>query len=110
MPLMFGLRFDFRNPPMAGTSTADRFAAGIDMVEWADTRGGVNVAIQEHHSSPDGYLPSPLPMVAAMAARTTNVRFTVAALRAPFYGPLRLAEDMVVLDNLSRGRVDLIVG
>jgi alkanesulfonate monooxygenase SsuD/methylene tetrahydromethanopterin reductase-like flavin-dependent oxidoreductase (luciferase family) len=48
-------------------------------------------------------------MVAAMAARTTNVRFMVAALLAPFYDPLRLAEDMLVLDHLSRGRVDVIV-
>jgi alkanesulfonate monooxygenase SsuD/methylene tetrahydromethanopterin reductase-like flavin-dependent oxidoreductase (luciferase family) len=44
-----------------------------------------------------------------MAARTTNVRFMIAALIAPFHDPLRLAEDMVVLDNLSKGRVDLIV-
>jgi alkanesulfonate monooxygenase SsuD/methylene tetrahydromethanopterin reductase-like flavin-dependent oxidoreductase (luciferase family) len=48
-------------------------------------------------------------MLAAMAARTTHVRFMVAALVAPFYDPLRLAEDLVVLDHLSRGRVDLIV-
>src|SRR5581483_7355053 len=44
-----------------------------------------------------------------MAARTTNVRLMVAALIAPFYEPIRLAEDMVVLDHLSKGRVDLIV-
>ena len=49
------------------------------------------------------------PILAAMAARTTNVRFLVAALIAPFHDPLRLAEEMVVLDHLSRGRVDLIV-
>jgi alkanesulfonate monooxygenase SsuD/methylene tetrahydromethanopterin reductase-like flavin-dependent oxidoreductase (luciferase family) len=48
-------------------------------------------------------------MLAAMAARTTNVRFIVAALIAPFHDPLRLAEDIVVLDNLSRGRVDIVV-
>ncbi len=47
-------------------------------------------------------------MLAAMAARTT-VRLMIAALIAPFHDPLRLAEDMVVLDNLSRGRVDLVV-
>jgi alkanesulfonate monooxygenase SsuD/methylene tetrahydromethanopterin reductase-like flavin-dependent oxidoreductase (luciferase family) len=69
----------------------------------------VSIAVSEHHGSPDGYLPSPLTMLAAMAARTTNVRLMVAALVAPFYDPLRLAEDMVVLDHLSRGRVDLIV-
>lgn len=107
---MFGLRFDFRNPEWAGVVAADRYAAGLDMVEWADRLGCVSVTVSEHHASPDGYLPSPLPMLAAMAARTDNVRFMVAALLAPFYDPIRLAEDMVVLDHLSRGRVDLIVG
>jgi alkanesulfonate monooxygenase SsuD/methylene tetrahydromethanopterin reductase-like flavin-dependent oxidoreductase (luciferase family) len=79
------------------------------MATWADQLGCVNIALSEHHASPDGYLPSPLPMLAAMAARTTNVGFMVAALIAPFYDPIRLAEDLVVIDNLSRGRVDLLV-
>jgi alkanesulfonate monooxygenase SsuD/methylene tetrahydromethanopterin reductase-like flavin-dependent oxidoreductase (luciferase family) len=103
------MRFDFRNPAFAGTSPAERYEAALEMAEWADRLGCVSIAVSEHHGSSDGYLPSPLPMVAAMAARTTNVRFTVAALIAPFYDPLRLAEDMVVLDHLSKGRVDLIV-
>jgi alkanesulfonate monooxygenase SsuD/methylene tetrahydromethanopterin reductase-like flavin-dependent oxidoreductase (luciferase family) len=109
MSLMFGLRFDFRNPAFAGTTPADRYAAALDMAEWADERGGVMIAVSEHHGSADGYVPSPLPIVAAMAARTTNVRFSVAALIAPFYDPLRLAEDLVVLDHLTRGRLDVIV-
>lgn len=109
MPLLFGMRFDFRNPAFAGTSVADRYDAALDMAEWADRLGCVSIVVSEHHASPDEYLPSPLPMVAAMAARTSNVRFLVAALIAPFYEPLRLAEDLVVLDNLSRGRVDLVV-
>jgi alkanesulfonate monooxygenase SsuD/methylene tetrahydromethanopterin reductase-like flavin-dependent oxidoreductase (luciferase family) len=107
--VIFGLRFDFRNPDFAGTTMADRYAAALDIAEWADRLGCVSIAVSEHHGSPDGYLPSPVPMLAAMAARTTNVRFMIAALIAPFHDPLRLAEDMVVLDNLSKGRVDLIV-
>ncbi len=110
MSVLFGLRFDFRNPSFAGTTTAERYAAALDMAQWADELGCVRIGVSEHHASPDGYLPSPLPMVAAMAARTTKVKFIVAALLAPFYDPVRLAEDMVVLDNLSKGRVDLIVG
>ncbi len=94
---------------MAGTSMADRYDAALEMVEWADIHHGLSVSISEHHASPDGYLPSPLMMLAAMAARTTNIRFAVSALIAPFYEPIRLAEDMVVLDHLSRGRADLIV-
>lgn len=107
--MIFGLRFDFRNPEFAGTTVADRYAAALDIAEWGDRLGCVSIAVSEHHGSPDGYLPSPIPMLAAMAARTTNVRFMIAALIAPFHDPLRLAEDMVVLDNLSGGRVDLIV-
>jgi alkanesulfonate monooxygenase SsuD/methylene tetrahydromethanopterin reductase-like flavin-dependent oxidoreductase (luciferase family) len=107
--ILFGLRFDFRNPAIAGTSMADRYEAALDMVEWADGLGCVMVTVSEHHGSADGYLPSPIPMLAAMAARTKNVRFSVAALIAPFHDPLRLAEDLLVLDNLSRGRVDVTV-
>jgi len=107
--VIFGLRFDFRNPPLAGTTMSDRYAAALDMAQWADRLGCVSIAVSEHHGSPDGYLPSPIPMVAAMAARTSHVRFTIAALIAPFYDPLRLAEDLIVLDNLTRGRVDVIV-
>jgi alkanesulfonate monooxygenase SsuD/methylene tetrahydromethanopterin reductase-like flavin-dependent oxidoreductase (luciferase family) len=109
MPMLFAMRFDFRNPAFAGTSVADRYAAAIDMADWADRLGCVSIAVSEHHGSPDEYLPSPLPVLAAMAGRTSSVRFMVAALIAPFYEPLRLAEDLVVLDNLSRGRIDLIV-
>jgi alkanesulfonate monooxygenase SsuD/methylene tetrahydromethanopterin reductase-like flavin-dependent oxidoreductase (luciferase family) len=105
----FGLRFDFRNPDMAQTTMVDRFAAAIDMAAWADNLGCLTIGVSEHHGSPDGYLPSPIPMLAAMAARTTNVRFMIAALIAPFHDPLLLADELIVLDILSRGRVDLVV-
>jgi alkanesulfonate monooxygenase SsuD/methylene tetrahydromethanopterin reductase-like flavin-dependent oxidoreductase (luciferase family) len=107
--MLFGLRYDFRNPAFVDTTMADRYAAALDMAAWADALGAVSISVSEHHGSADGYLPSPIPMLAAMAARTTEVRLMVAALIAPFHDPLRLAEDMVVLDNLSRGRVDLVV-
>ena len=68
--MLFALRFDFRNPEFAGTTMADRYAAALDMAEWADRLGCVSIAVSEHHGSPDGYLPSPIPMLAAMAART----------------------------------------
>lgn len=108
--MLFSLRFDFRNPAFAGTSAAELFEAARDMAAWADRLGCVAITLSEHHGSADGYLPSPLPVAASMAARTRDVGFTVAALLAPFYNPLRLAEDMVVLDHLTRGRIDLVVG
>lgn len=104
------MRFDFRNPEISETRMADRYSAAIDMAEWADGLGiPANISVSEHHGSADGYIPSPQLMIAAMAARTKNVRFCVAALIVPFHDPLRIAEDFCVLDNITRGRVDLIV-
>jgi len=108
--MQISLRFDLRNPVFAGTSMADRYEAAVGMAEWADKLGcPASVSMSEHHGSADGYIPSPAVIIAAMASRTMNVRFSVAALIAPFHDPLRIAEDFCVLDNIARGRVDLIV-
>jgi alkanesulfonate monooxygenase SsuD/methylene tetrahydromethanopterin reductase-like flavin-dependent oxidoreductase (luciferase family) len=105
----FALRFDFRNPAFAGTDMAERYRAALDMSEWADRLGFVTVVLSEHHGSPDGYLPSPLPMAAAIAARTERIRIQIAAMVAAFHDPLRVAEDVAVVDLLSGGRIDLVV-
>jgi len=88
---------------------AERYDAALAMAEWADGLGCVTVVVSEHHGSPDGYLPSPTTMAAAIAARTSRVRIQVAALIAPLHDPLRLAEDLAVVDQLSGGRLDVIV-
>jgi alkanesulfonate monooxygenase SsuD/methylene tetrahydromethanopterin reductase-like flavin-dependent oxidoreductase (luciferase family) len=106
---LFGIRFDLRNPPIAATTMTERYRAAIDMVEWADAHGFALVVLSEHHGSDDGYLPSPLVMAAAMAARTERIRFQIAAIVAPFHDPLRLAEDTVVADLISGGRLDVVV-
>ena len=104
MPL-FGLRYDLRCPPFAVASSAELMATAIEQCAWADGLGFATVTLSEHHGSPDGYLPSPLVLGAAIAARTTNLRLLLAALIAPLHDPVRLAEDLAVLDVLSRGRV-----
>jgi alkanesulfonate monooxygenase SsuD/methylene tetrahydromethanopterin reductase-like flavin-dependent oxidoreductase (luciferase family) len=68
------------------------------------------VALSEHHGSDDGYCPAPLVLAAAIAGRTRSLRVLVAALVLPLYDPIRLAEDLAVLDLASGGRVDLVVG
>jgi alkanesulfonate monooxygenase SsuD/methylene tetrahydromethanopterin reductase-like flavin-dependent oxidoreductase (luciferase family) len=106
---MFGIRFDLRNPAFAGVSMADRYRATLDMVEWAERLGGMFAGLSEHHGSADGYLPSPLPMAGAIAARTSTIGINIAALIAPFHDPLRLAEDAAVVDLLCEGRLGLII-
>ncbi len=106
---LFGIRFDLRNPAFAGTEMADRCAAALEMAAWADRNGFALVSLSEHHGSPDGYLPSPLPLAAAIAARTERIAIYVAAMVAAFHDPLRLAEDAAVVDLVSRGRLHLVI-
>lgn len=103
----FTLRFDFRNPPFADTSMADRYAAALEMAEWGERLGFVQVGLSEHHGSDDGYIPSPLMMAAAFAARTSTIRIGINAMVPSFHNPLRLAEDIAVVDLISNGRLDV---
>ena len=76
----------------------------------AEELGFDNVWASEHHFSEDACNPSPLTFLAAVAARTERVRIGTYVLLLPFHNPVRVAEDIAVLDNISSGRVDLPVG
>ena len=106
---MFTMRFDMRAPEFGG-STTDLYQAAIEMAAWAETRGCIAAVISEHHTSSDGYLPSPMVLASAMAARTEQLYISLAAALLPFYDPIRLAEDMIVLDIISNGRVSYVLG
>jgi len=106
---MFAMRFDMRGPH-AGAPMDNLYQAALEMCEWGESNGLVNVLLCEHHMSPDGYLPSPVIMASAIAARTSKVPVRIAVFHMPLYHPIRLAEDMCVLDNISRGRVSYVGG
>src|SRR5271165_996084 len=104
--MRFGMRADTEDPG----ARADLYRAALDMAAWAESRGCLSAVVSEHHASDDGYLPSPVPMAAALAARTTTLPINVGALLVALYEPIKLAEDLVVVDHLSQGRVSYIVG
>ncbi len=105
---MFLTRFDLRSPDL-GAPHAELYAAALDMAAFAETRGAVCVLVSEHHTLADGYLPAPLLVASAIAARTTQVPILTSALVLPLYDPVRLAEDLVVLDLISRGRASHVL-
>lgn len=86
------------------------YATTIEMCEWAEAHGGVAAVLSQHHAVDDGYLPSPVPLAAAIAARTTSMPINVAALLLALYEPVKLAEDLAVVDLISRSRVSYVVG
>jgi alkanesulfonate monooxygenase SsuD/methylene tetrahydromethanopterin reductase-like flavin-dependent oxidoreductase (luciferase family) len=104
---MFMLRFDMRAPAI-GAPTTELYAAAIEMASWAEANGGLTAVVCEHHAMADGYLPSPMVLATALAARTTTLPITVAVVLLPLYDPVRLAEDMIVLDIISQGRVGYV--
>src|SRR5690242_6051400 len=93
------LSFDISRPTFATASSADLAPAMLDICEWADHLGFELDYFCEHHGAQDGYLPSSLAASAAAAGRTRNLRFRPILL-TPLYHPIRLAEDLAVIDLL----------
>jgi len=110
MPAPAQLRFDFRVPEFAKTPKKALYDASLEMASYADEHGFQAVILSEHHCLEDGYLPSPLVVGAAIAARTKRIAISVSALLAPLHDPVRLAEDLAVLDILSGGRFSITAG
>lgn len=100
----FGVVHDFRNTPGTRMDTASMYAAVMDQVVWLDGLGMDLVWFTEHHFMDDGYLPSWIPVAAALAARTKHARFSCDVCLLPVNHPVRLAEDLAVLDNISGDR------
>jgi alkanesulfonate monooxygenase SsuD/methylene tetrahydromethanopterin reductase-like flavin-dependent oxidoreductase (luciferase family) len=108
--IRFGLWYDFRNPAQ-WRQPADRLYCEIlDQIAWGENNGFDDVWLSEHHFIEDGYLPSILPVAAAIGTRTNRIRIASGVLLMPFHNPIRLAEDIATVDVISGGRFELGVG
>ena len=109
MSMRLALRYDMRAPSF-GAPPAELYPAAVDQCEIADAAGFDTVFLAEHHAADDGYLPSPIVLASAMMGRTKRMRVHFSAIIAVLHNPLRLAEDLAVLDLLSGGRVEMTLG
>lgn len=110
MSVRFGIGFDMRNPAEWRKPWADHYSDTLDLIAWSETIGFEQVLIAEHHLDADGYCPSPLVVLSALAGMTKTMRLSTGIGLAPFYHPMRLAEDAAVLDIISNGRLELTLG
>jgi alkanesulfonate monooxygenase SsuD/methylene tetrahydromethanopterin reductase-like flavin-dependent oxidoreductase (luciferase family) len=104
------VKYECRAPAGLCTMTmAELYDTALEQIAWIDAQGHpVTINFCEHHGSEDAYLPSPFVLAAAAARVTKHVRLQVNVL-VPFSDPLRVAEDAAVLDQLSKGRAELLL-
>jgi alkanesulfonate monooxygenase SsuD/methylene tetrahydromethanopterin reductase-like flavin-dependent oxidoreductase (luciferase family) len=94
----------------AGVPTSRLYADRLQLVEAYDRAGIYGYHLAEHHATPLGCAASPSLFLAAMAARTSRLRFGPMVYLLPFYHPLRLIEEICMLDQMSGGRFELGIG
>jgi len=105
--MKFGLMYSFIVPPGSTMSHLDTFREMDELIPFAEQLGFDSFQTTEHHFQDNGWAPSPLPVLAKAAGLTRTMRLVSNILVLPLYDPLRLAEDILTLDNLSDGRLTL---
>lgn len=106
----FGVWYDLRRDPQGTEPYSRHYAECLEEIVFAESLGFRQVWFSEHHLVDDGYLPSQLIAAAHVAAKTTTIELGTNVFLLPLYHPLRVAEDVAVLDLLSQGRFILGVG
>ena len=102
--MKFGLMFTFQLPPGCGIAWSEPYQDMLRCLPRAEELGYRSMYLATHHAKTDGLCPGPLPALGAAAAVTKTMKIGTAVMLVPMYAPLKLAEDIAVLDNISEGR------
>jgi alkanesulfonate monooxygenase SsuD/methylene tetrahydromethanopterin reductase-like flavin-dependent oxidoreductase (luciferase family) len=108
-PIQTTVFFDMRAPDF-GTPPARLYGAALEMAAFADRIGVDRIGLMEHHGSDDGYLPQPFVLGGGIAAVTRRVSIMLGAVILPLHDPVKIAEAIAVLDLMSNGRLEVILG
>jgi alkanesulfonate monooxygenase SsuD/methylene tetrahydromethanopterin reductase-like flavin-dependent oxidoreductase (luciferase family) len=100
----------FDHMDRAGDDLARQFDERLRLIELYEKIGFHAYHIAEHHATPLGMAPSPSVFLAAVAQRTKTLRFGPLVYTVNLYHPLRLIDEICMLDQLSHGRLELGIG
>ncbi|HEX9817997.1 MAG TPA: LLM class flavin-dependent oxidoreductase [Methylomirabilota bacterium] len=106
--MRFGTYYFFQAPP--SLSHPEVVQREMEQMAWTEELGFDSIWLTEHHFIEYGLSVSPALLAAAAAMRTQRVRIGLAAAILPFHDPVRLAEELAMVDILSGGRLDVGVG
>ncbi|MFJ9668584.1 LLM class flavin-dependent oxidoreductase [Streptomyces sp. NPDC101219] len=104
------VRFNLVAPGASPAELGARYRAALEMAAYADDRGITTVQTEEHHGAVDNWLPSPFVFAGAVLGATRRIAVTVSAMIGPLHDPLRLAEEIAVLDLIGGGRLVTVAG
>jgi alkanesulfonate monooxygenase SsuD/methylene tetrahydromethanopterin reductase-like flavin-dependent oxidoreductase (luciferase family) len=93
-----------------GGDPGEAYETRLRLLEYADRAGFWGYHLAEHHGTPLGMAPSPNVFLAAVAARTSRLRLGPLVNVVTMYEPLRLLEEICMLDQITRGRLELGLG
>lgn len=108
--LLTVLRFNFASPQGNPRTQGDLIRAALELATWGESRGITTVSVDEHHASGHGWSCNPIMAASMFLARTSNLIASVDCALGPLWNPVRLAEDIALVDNMSRGRLHTTVG
>lgn len=104
-------RLGFFTRLLERASAADRYRNAAEQVRHAEQLGFDTAWVAQHHFHADeGGLPSPFVLLGYLAARTSSIRLATGVITLPLDNVVRVAEDAVVADLLSGGRLELGLG
>ena len=107
----FGITESFGSHIIASAPEfADIYQEQVDEVQLAERLGFCHYFTVEHQGNDEGMCTSPTVFLSALAQHTSKIRIGAMIFQLPFHNPIRLAQDVAMLDQVSRGRMDFGVG
>lgn len=104
------LRFTFALPDADPIRQAENLREAIRMAQFGEERGISMVTLDEHHVTEFGWQPNPVLTSGMFMAATQQIRTITSATLAPLWNPVRLAEDIAVVDQMGQGRSSFVLG
>ena len=100
----------YQRPRSFPCSWVKQYAETPELARLCEEAGFSSFFLTEHHFWYDGYIPSLFPALAGIARNTKNMRIGTGVVLLPMHDPLRVAEDIAIVDNLANGRLDVGIG
>jgi hypothetical protein len=104
------LRFNFASPQGDPRTQGELIRAAVELAQWGESRGIATVSVDEHHATGHGWSCNPILAAGMFLAGTSRLIVSVDCALGPLWNPVRLAEDIALVDNMSRGRLHTTVG